>query len=160
MRFSKAKLRISQSLHHVARCACLRSCHNKCFLTMTKCMLSLSCFMPPARSGEGHIILPLYVRESVRPSHFYSTVLVSATPPTVFEARSETCNTVSTCTEHVNMGNIILFHFYCRITAPWIIYIFWPYFHALYMAVLLYDSVLISTTPTIFEAVLWNLQHS
>ena len=46
--------------------------------------------MPPPRSGEGHIVLPSVVRSCVcvcvRPSAtLYSTVCVSATPPSVFK---------------------------------------------------------------------------
>ena len=39
--------------------------------------------MPPPQSREGHIVLPLSVHPFV--THF-STVLVSANPPTVFDA--------------------------------------------------------------------------
>ena len=42
--------------------------------------------MPPPRSGEGHIVFTLvrpYVRTSVT---LFRTVLVSATPPKVFDA--------------------------------------------------------------------------
>ena len=40
-------------------------------------------FMPPPRSREEHIVLPLSVRTSVT---LFITVLVSATSPTVFDA--------------------------------------------------------------------------
>ena len=44
-------------------------------------------FMPLLQSGEGHIVLPLSVRIYVRTSvTLFSTVLVSATPPNVFDA--------------------------------------------------------------------------
>ena len=40
-------------------------------------------FMPPQRSWEGHIVLLLWVRTSVT---LFSTVLVSTSPPEVFDA--------------------------------------------------------------------------
>ena len=61
--------------------------------------------MPQPRSGEGHIVLPLSVRTYVyvQTSHFVVvSVLVSATPPTVFDV---TCNIVQTCTEDVRKRN-------------------------------------------------------
>ena len=53
-------------------------------------LFSILCiFMPPPRSGEGHIVLPMsvctYVHTSVT---LFSTVLVSASPPKVFDART------------------------------------------------------------------------
>ena len=64
---------------------------------------SKSTFYAPPQSGVGHIVLPLSVCTSVT---LLSTVLVSATPPKVFDAG--TWNTVQTCIGHVHKGNRIL----------------------------------------------------
>ena len=48
-------------------------------------MVAVAVFMPPLRSGEGHIVLPLSERTYTSVTLF-STVLVSAIPPKVFDA--------------------------------------------------------------------------
>ena len=54
-----------------------------------KIIYSIYYFMPPPRSGEGHIVLPFSVRTYIRTSvTLFSTVLVSATPPKVFDAET------------------------------------------------------------------------
>ena len=53
------------------------------------CMVKLQCFYAPAMNWGGAYSFSLvhtYVHTYVRPSHFFSTVLVSTTPPKVFDA--------------------------------------------------------------------------
>ena len=53
------------------------------------CMVKLQCFYAPAMKWGGAYSFTLvhtYVHTYVRPSHFFSTVLVSTTPPKVFDA--------------------------------------------------------------------------
>ena len=59
-------------------------------VSFSESMMISGFFMPPPRSGEGHIVLPLpevctYIRTSVTR---FSTVPVSATPLKVFDAET------------------------------------------------------------------------